>query len=137
MQRAIKTTQLRHIAAILPGHPFRGTIISTPCADTHAVQVRDVNEFGVIRNEPGAVEYIDDEIDLFEKRGINYAIWHWFPSWELYTEEVHDFNFQMGTDIDNRDDIGSNPFLKVLEKYWSLNELRPSDVAFVQGEEGG
>ncbi len=51
MQRAIKTTQLRHIAAILPGHPFRGTITPVPSAETRVVQVRDIDEFGDISVE--------------------------------------------------------------------------------------
>ncbi|NOQ94820.1 MAG: restriction endonuclease subunit S [Methylophaga sp.] len=41
-------TKLLNIADIRPGHPFRSTIIPTPSAPTHAVQVRDVNEYGEI-----------------------------------------------------------------------------------------
>jgi len=44
-------TKLSKVAEIRPGHPFRGTIISSPLASTHAVQVRDVNKFGEIEPE--------------------------------------------------------------------------------------
>jgi restriction endonuclease S subunit len=44
-------TKLCNITDIRPGYPFRGSIISTPSATTYAVQVRDINEFGVIDTE--------------------------------------------------------------------------------------
>jgi len=44
-------TKLSKVAVISPGHPFRGTIVSSPLASTYAVQVRDVNQFGEIEPE--------------------------------------------------------------------------------------
>jgi len=44
-------TKLSKVAEIRPGHPFRGTVISSPLAPTHAVQVRDVNEYGEIETD--------------------------------------------------------------------------------------
>jgi len=44
-------TKLCEIADIRPGHPFRGTITPVSSANTYAVQVRDVNNFGEIENK--------------------------------------------------------------------------------------
>ena len=44
-------TKLCEIADIRPGHPFRGTITPVSSANTHAVQVRDVNNFGEIETK--------------------------------------------------------------------------------------
>lgn len=49
--RDLMKIKLSKVAEIRPGHPFRGTIISSPHASTHAVQVRDVNKFGDIEPE--------------------------------------------------------------------------------------
>ncbi len=38
-------TKLYNIADIRPGHPFRGTITPAPDAETHVVQVRDIDNF--------------------------------------------------------------------------------------------
>jgi len=46
--RDLIKTELSKVAEIRPGHPFRGTIISSPHTSTYAVQVRDVNKFGDI-----------------------------------------------------------------------------------------
>jgi len=50
MRKLIKT-QLCDIAAILPGHPFRGTITSIPDGELRVVQVRDIDGFGEINAE--------------------------------------------------------------------------------------
>lgn len=33
-----------------------------------------VNEFGVVRWVPGAADFMDDQMDLFEQRGVNHAL---------------------------------------------------------------
>ena len=50
MRKLIKTT-LSNIANIHPGHPFRGTITPVPGAETHVVQVRDIDEYGEINTQ--------------------------------------------------------------------------------------
>ncbi|MGD2253740.1 MAG: cellulase family glycosylhydrolase [Anaerolineales bacterium] len=85
-----------------------------------------VNEFGVVRWVPGAVEYLDDLISLLEDRGINHALWAWEVSWEPYAEEVDAFNFRFGTDPDNREDVIPNELLDIITSYWSRNQVRPS-----------
>jgi len=39
-----------------------------------------VMEFGLMRWEPGAASFMDDEMSLFEQRGINHALWVWDSS---------------------------------------------------------
>ena len=41
-----------------------------------------VNEFSVVRWVPGAAAFLDDQMSLFEQRGLNYALWMWEVSWE-------------------------------------------------------
>ena len=55
-----------------------------------------VTEFGLMRWQPGADLFMDDQMDLLEHRGINYSIWAWESSWEPLTEEVNAFNFRLG-----------------------------------------
>ncbi|UCC62586.1 MAG: cellulase family glycosylhydrolase, partial [Anaerolineae bacterium] len=43
---------------------------------THGVPVA-VNEFGVVRWVPGAAAFMNDEMALFEQRGMNHALWVW------------------------------------------------------------
>lgn len=44
-------TKLCDIADIRAGHPFRGTITPIAHAETHVVQVRDVDDYGEINSE--------------------------------------------------------------------------------------
>ena len=87
---------------------------------THGVPVA-VNEFGVMRWEPGADAFMDDQMDLFEQRGMNHALWVWETSWELYAEEVDAFNFRHGPDPNNHSDVASSDLLDVIVKYWGRN----------------
>jgi Cellulase (glycosyl hydrolase family 5) len=92
--------------------------------------VAGCNEYGVVRWVPGAAVFMDDLMDLFEQRGINYALWDWGPSYEIYTDEVNAFNFRFGPDPDNTRDLQSSQLIEVIKKYWSLNTYRPSNVTF-------
>ena len=96
-------------------------------AATHGVPVA-VNEFGVARWGPGAADFMDDQIDLFEQRGMSHALWMWYPSWAPYSEEVHAFNFRYGPDAGNRSDVESSDLMDVIIKYWGRNTARPSSV---------
>ncbi len=94
---------------------------------THGVPVA-VNEFGVMRWEPGAAAFMDDEIDLFEQRGINYALWEWQSLWAPLTEEVNAFHFRFGPDPTNRSDVESSDLIDTISRYWERNSLRPSSA---------
>ena len=85
-----------------------------------------VNEYSSVRWEPGATEFLDDEMDLMEQRNLNYAIWNWEPSWEPWAMEVDDFNFRFGTDPNNLQDTTDNPLLDVIVDYWQKNAITPS-----------
>ena len=86
------------------------------------------NECGIIRWEPGAADFMRDEGDLFEKRGINYAVWMWYPSWKPMAEGDHDFNFRLGENPANREDV-ENDLLNTYKEFWAKNSVRPSNFA--------
>jgi len=92
---------------------------------THGVPVA-VNEFGVMRWESGAAEFMDDQMDLFEQQGMNHALWVWDPAWEPWTEEVDAFNFRHGLDPNNHTDVASSDLMDVIVEYWGRNTIRPS-----------
>ena len=94
-------------------------------AARHGVPVT-VNEFGVMRWQPGAAEFMDDQMSLFEQRGMNYALWEWQTSWEPFAEEVHAWNFRFGSDPENRADVASSDLIEVIVKYWGRNTIWPS-----------
>jgi hypothetical protein len=85
-----------------------------------------VDEFGANRWVPGAAEYLDDEMALFEQYGFNYTIWEWQTSWEPFAEDVHDMNYLLGPDPENISEFTTNDILNVLIKYWDRNTIRPS-----------
>ncbi|MCP5100491.1 MAG: cellulase family glycosylhydrolase, partial [Chloroflexi bacterium] len=93
-------------------------------AERYAVPVV-VDEFGVNRWVPGASEFMDAQMDLFEQRGLNYALWEWQTSWPPFAEDVHDMNFLLGGDPDNLDAV-PNELMDVIVKYWEGNVIRPS-----------
>ncbi len=86
-----------------------------------------VNEFGLVRWVPGAAEFMDDQMALFEEYGINYALWQWESSWPPIQEEIDAFNFRHGPDSDNHEDVASSPLIEVIKSYWGLNMVRPGD----------
>ncbi len=91
-----------------------------------------VNEFGVMRWEPGAAKFMNDQMDLFEQRGMNYALWAWETSWAAYAEEVDAFNFRHGLDPDRHADVKANKLEDVIVKYWRRNTVRPSNTTFAE-----
>jgi len=95
--------------------------------DAHDVPVA-VNEFGLMRWVPGASDFMDDQMGLFEQRGMNHALWVWDPYWEPWTEEVNAFNFRYGPDPNNDSDVESD-LQDVILKYWGRNTAHPSDFA--------
>lgn len=103
--------------------------MSTNFATTNEVPVA-VSEFGVMRWEPGAAEFMDDQMELFEKLGMNYALWMWFPDWEPFAENDA-FDFQHGSDPVNHENVKSSDLLEIIVKYWKHSSLRPSSMAFM------
>lgn len=88
-----------------------------------------VNEFGVMRWVPGAARYMQDLMDLFEQRGMNYALWSWEPAWEPFTAEVNDFNFRFGPNPRRHRDMNSNALMRVIVRHWARNTVRPSRLS--------
>lgn len=96
-------------------------------AARHEVPIA-IDEFGVKRWVPGATGYLLDLIEIFENAGWNYAIWEWSSGYEPYALAIDDFNYQLGTDPDNKTLLVDNPILSVLHAYWSRNSIRPSNA---------
>ena len=84
-----------------------------------------VNEFGVMRWEPDAHNFMDDQMSLFEQQGMNHALWVWESSWDPIQSEIDAFNFRHGPDPDNHIDVESSDLIKVIGKYWGRNSVRP------------
>ena len=92
---------------------------------THGAPVA-VNEFGVMRWEPGAADFMDDQMELFEQRGLNHALWLWEASWPPIQDEIDAFNFRHGPDPSNHTDVASSDLIEMIESYWGTNTMRPS-----------
>ncbi|MEW6036032.1 MAG: cellulase family glycosylhydrolase [Candidatus Micrarchaeota archaeon] len=87
-----------------------------------------VTEYGVQRWQPGAAEFLDDEMARFEESGMNYAIWSWQPLSERYNEAQNDFNFRLGPEPDDTSE-GSSELYDAIKKYWKRNAVRPSSFS--------
>ncbi len=87
-----------------------------------------VNEFGVVRYTPGAAAFMDDQISLFEARGLNYALWAFNPGWQPYAGSVDGMDYLHGPDPDHHTDLEDNDLIAVIRAYWSRNTARPSNV---------
>lgn len=85
-----------------------------------------VNEFGVLRWVPGAADFMRDEMELFEQRGMNHAFWVWDPNWTPWSESVHGMNYHFGPDPENVTSV-ENDLLDVILEFWRLNTVRPSN----------
>lgn len=92
------------------------------------------NEYGVQRYEPGAAQYLDDEMSLFEELGINYALWSWSPAYWMQREDVKSFEYRLGADLNNRTEIVPNEMWNILTGYWARNMLRPSGVKLIPAD---
>jgi len=84
-----------------------------------------INEFGGTRWNPDLAQFMDDQMSLFEKRGLNYAFWEWPSSWEPFVSDVDAFNIRHGPDPENHVEVEASELLEVIQKYWALNTLRP------------
>jgi hypothetical protein len=93
---------------------------------THGVPVA-VNEFGLMRWESAADAFMDDQMDLFEGLGMNYALWQWQGAWEQRPED-DEFNSRHGPDPDNHADVSSSALIDVIGEHWGQNVVRPSNL---------
>jgi len=84
-----------------------------------------INEFGGTRWNPGFAQFMDDQMRLFEERGLNYAFWEWPSSWRPFVSDVNAFNFLFGPDPDINQRVESSELIEVVRKYWGRNTLRP------------
>ncbi|MBL7163129.1 MAG: cellulase family glycosylhydrolase [Anaerolineales bacterium] len=91
---------------------------------THGVPVV-VNEFGGTRWNPGLAQFMDDQMSLFEERGLNYAFWEWPSSWEPFVSGNNAFNFLFGPDPEDNQQVETSDFIEVVRKYWGRNTVRP------------
>ncbi|MDD2921181.1 MAG: cellulase family glycosylhydrolase [Anaerolineales bacterium] len=84
-----------------------------------------VNEYGINRWVPNAADFMRDEMDLFEQRGMNHAFWVWDPHWKPWSESVNGMNYRYGPDPKNTAAV-DNDLLDVIINFWERNTLRPS-----------
>jgi len=85
-----------------------------------------VDEFGVNRWAPGAAQYMDDQMSLFEQFGMNQALWEWSTSWQPFAEDTNDMDYRLGAETDHLSPV-PNELWDVVQKYWSRNTVRPSN----------
>ncbi len=81
-----------------------------------------VTEYGCVSWEPGAGQFLDDEMALFEELGLNYALWSWQPVSEEYNRIQNKMNYTLGADPDNLVEGDWDLFL-MIKDYWSRNEI--------------
>lgn len=86
-----------------------------------------VNEYGIVRWVPGGAKFLDDQLALFEKRGLNHALWMWDPYWEPWTSDVNDMNYRFGPNPGDHIEHMPNVLMDIIQNYWNLNTIRPSD----------
>jgi hypothetical protein len=84
-----------------------------------------VSEYGVKRWVNNAADFMRDQMDLFERRGLNYALWEWKPSSTPLAGQ-DDFNFRHGPDPTNHTDVFSSDLIEVIRQFWGRNTIRPS-----------
>lgn len=85
-----------------------------------------INEFGVMRWQPGAADFMRAEMDIFEEYGVNYALWVWNPEWKPWGNSSNEFDFRYGPDPENYTPV-ENDLGNVILEFWGRNVLRPSN----------
>ncbi|MBN1191437.1 MAG: hypothetical protein JXA46_16900, partial [Dehalococcoidales bacterium] len=86
-----------------------------------------VTEYGVVRWEPGAGQFLDDEMALFEEFGLNYALWSWQPVSEEYNKIQNKMNYALGSDPGNLAE-GDWDLFVMIKNYWLRNQIRLTDI---------
>jgi hypothetical protein len=101
---------------------------------THGMPVA-VNEYGVMRFEPGAAEYLSDLMGLLEGLGVNHALWAWTSEQVLRYGDMQEFEYRLGPDMGNLTEEVPNELLEVIVDNWSQNTIRPSGVTFIRADQ--
>lgn len=99
--------------------------IASDYANEHNVVIA-VNEYGATRWAPNAANFMRDEMTIFEKMGLNYALWVWDPIWQPWNQGVNFLNFRYGSNPKNTTAV-ENELQNIIIKFWEKNTLRPSD----------
>ncbi len=103
-------------------------------ADTAGVflQAHDVpvaiTELGVRRWVPGAATYLADQVSIIESRGMNHAIWMFHANWQPFKDGDNAFDFLLGPNPANTQNVSSSALLNVIKQNWAKNTLRPFPV---------
>lgn len=87
-----------------------------------------VNEYGVARWVPDGADFMNDQMDLFEQRGMNHAFWLFSPAWPPANTENDYFDFLHGPDPNNHVNVQTSDLIEVIRGNWSRNTMRPSTV---------
>lgn len=95
---------------------------------THQAPVA-VNEYGVKRWQPGAAQYMADQMALFEQRGLNHSWWLWETSDVRFSAISDDFNLRFGPDPNHHQEVTGSDLLDVIEQNWQKNSARPNNQA--------
>jgi hypothetical protein len=85
-----------------------------------------VNEFGVMRWEPGAERFFADSTELFESFGMNHAVWLWETPSPIDWDE---FNIRRGPEPSQHIDVPDSLLIGAIRRSWAKNAVRPADVA--------
>ncbi len=85
-----------------------------------------VGEFGAARWAEGAEVFLEDQMNQFEKLGMNHFVWLWESSWPLL--DYDQFNLKHGTDPNQHARIDYNPLISTMHYYWLKNRIGPNLV---------
>lgn len=88
-----------------------------------------VNEYGVKRWQPGAAQYMADQMALFEQRGLNHTWWLWETSDVRFSTVYDAFNLRFGPNPNNHQEVTSSDLLAVIQQNWRKNTARPNSLA--------
>jgi hypothetical protein len=88
-------------------------------------RLQTVSEFGVVRWSPGAVQFLRDQMDDIDRRGMNYAIWGWDSIWEPWrTWGSKAMNCWFGPEPSNYTEA-PNAMVNEIVTAWGRNTGRP------------
>lgn len=85
------------------------------------------NEFGVARWAPQGANFLRDEVEYFESRGMNHAIWVWdssYEPWRMWGSKA--MNYLFGPNPANYTEV-PNEIIGLLQEVWARNRVRPSN----------
>jgi len=83
-----------------------------------------ITEFGLRRWAPGGADYIDDQMELFERHGFNHALWLWHASGRIVTES-EEFNFLHSPTATQPGAVTYSDLIDSIVRHWQRNTVRP------------